>query len=186
MKIENIFLMGVIMAILNFSSLGHAKTLSIGEDAPLFKAQTQDGKEFDLSKRKDQGWTVLYFFPKADTPGCTTQACAFRDAIKVIRDQNAEIYGISKNTIEDQNAFHKKYHLNFDLIADHDAKIIDLYDVKVPLIGLAKRWTFILDPHLKISWIEQNVDPAKDAQVVAAKIKELKENYKSSSIRSEY
>lgn len=141
--------------------------------APLFKTQTQDGKEFDLASRKNS-WTVLYFYPKAGTPGCTKQACAFRDAIDQIHQQGAEVFGISADTVAEQAAFHKEHHLNFTLLADPEGKVIKMYGTKMDDKNLSKRWTFIIDPQLKIRWVEKDVDPALDAQRVAAEIKKLK------------
>lgn len=144
----------------------------LNESAPLFKAHLHDGSEFDMATRKGS-WTVLYFYPKADTPGCTKQACAFRDSIDRIRSQGAEVFGISSDSVAQQAAFHKKYNLNFKLIADPEGKIADLYGAKMPLVKFAKRWTLILDPELKIRAIEKDVDPALDAEKVAARIKAL-------------
>src|SRR5690606_11227439 len=107
--------------------------LKIGDTAPLFKAKTQEGSEFDLSTRKGE-WTVLYFYPKSDTPGCTKQACAFRDNIEKIRGQDAEVYGISVNSVKDQAKFHEKYHLNFTLLADPQAEVVKLYGTKAPVV----------------------------------------------------
>lgn len=153
------------------SALGEVP--KVGENAPLFKLKNQAGKEFDLASRKGAGWTILFFYPKAGTPGCTKQACAFRDSIEVIRKQNAEVYGISADTQADQAKFHKKEHLKFDLLADPDAKVISAYDVKMPVVDMAKRWTFVIDPELKVRWVNDKVDPALDAKTVSDKLKEL-------------
>src|SRR5215831_8911866 len=133
--------------------------LQAGQPAPLFTAKTQDGAAFDLASRKGQ-WTVLYFFPKAGTPGCTKQACAFRDNIALIRDQGADVYGISTDTVESQAAFHKEQQLPFTLLADPDGVVTEKYGAKMPLLTMAKRWTFIIDPTLTIQLVERDVDPA--------------------------
>lgn len=150
-----------------------ADELKAQDPAPVFKARLHDGSEFDLEGRKGQ-WTVLYFYPKADTPGCTKQACAFRDSIEKIRSQGADVFGVSTDDVKAQAAFHKKHDLNFKLIADADGAVTKLYGSKMPLIKIAKRWTFIIDPELKVRAIEKNVDPVLDASQVAAKISELK------------
>ncbi len=146
---------------------------AIGSPAPQFKVKNQAGQEFDLSSRKGQ-WTVLYFYPKADTPGCTKQACAFRDNIDKLRAQGAEVYGISADTVEAQAAFHKKHHLKFDLLADADGRVVDLYGSKMPVMKMSKRWTFIVDPELKVQSLRKDIDPAKDAYQVAEEIARLK------------
>lgn len=151
----------------------HAADLNVGQAAPKFKTKTQTGEEFSLESRAGQ-WTVLYFYPKADTPGCTKQACAFRDNIKKIRDQGADVFGISADTVKAQKKFHDKHHLNFTLLADAHADIIKMYGTKMPVINLSKRWTFVIDPDLIIRAIEKEVDPVKDADYVAKVIAELK------------
>jgi peroxiredoxin Q/BCP len=144
-----------------------------GQKAPLFETKTHEGKPFKLADREGKGWTVLYFYPKAETPGCTKQACAFRDAIKKIEALNAEVYGISNDTVESQAAFHAHHKLRFTLLADPDSAVIKAFDAKMPIIGMAKRWTFIIDPQLVIRSVNKDVDPAADAIQVAEKLAEL-------------
>ena len=151
-----------------------AAELKVNDSAPLFKIKTHENAEFDLSARKGQ-WTVLYFYPKAETPGCTKQACAFRDSIKKIRDQGADVYGVSADSVEAQAKFHTHHNLNFTLLADKEGKVISLYGTKMPVVGMSKRWTFVIDPELKIRAIDKEVDPAKDAEKVAAMISQLKQ-----------
>jgi peroxiredoxin Q/BCP len=145
----------------------YAETVLVGQSAPLFTLYDHDGSQFSLQDRRNQGWTVLYFYPKAGTPGCTAQACAFRDAIKLIRDQNAEVYGISTDDVGDLKAFHQEHKLTFILLSDLDATVTGLYGAKMPVLDFAKRWTFILDPELTIRQIETDVDPVLDAVRVA-------------------
>ncbi len=158
---------------LPFLSGAHANGIQVGQTAPSFQLQSQDGHAISLVSRQGKGWTVLYFYPKAGTPGCTAQACAFRDAIKLIRDQNAEVYGISTDSIEALAKFHRQYKLNFTLLSDPDAKVTDAYGVKMPILKMAKRWTFILDPNLVVRHINDQVDPALDAKAVADTLKRL-------------
>ncbi len=160
------------MSVTAFSLTGFAQ-IEVDKPAPDFTLKTQDGKDFKLADRKGKGWTVLYFYPKADSPGCTAQACAFRDTIKRIQQKNAMLIGISADPQATQKEFHKKHDLNFDLLSDADLKVIDQFGVKAPLVGLAKRWTFILDPNLVVKSIEPNVDPAFDAEWTAETIDEL-------------
>lgn len=162
--------------LLSFSMIAEptfAKDVEVNEPAPLFKVKNQMGAEFDLSSRKGK-WTILYFYPKAATPGCTEQACAFRDSLKKIRDLGAEVYGISTDTVADQAQFHKDQKLNFDLLADSDAKVTELYGAKMPVLNFSKRWTFIINPELKIANVMKNVDTAKDAERVVFELAQLK------------
>ncbi len=150
-----------------------AADLKVGDPAPTFKAKTDAGTEFDLQSRKGK-WTVLYFYPKAGTPGCTTQACAYRDNIKKVQAQGAEIFGISADDVADQAKFKKEHQLNFTLLADPKDDVINLYGSKMPIMSMSKRWTFIIDPDLKIRSIEKDVDPAVDALKTAEKIAAFK------------
>jgi peroxiredoxin Q/BCP len=121
-----------------------------------------------------QGYTVLFFYPKAGTPGCTKQACAFRDSVKVIRDKGAMVYGISADDVAAQKKFHDEHKMTFDLLSDADATIIKSYQVKMPMLSMAKRQTFILDDKLIVRKHFEDVDPAMDAKNVAKAIDELK------------
>lgn len=154
-----------------------ANDLKVGDPAPLFKTKNHKGIEFDLNSRKGS-WTVLYFFPKAGTPGCTKQACAFRDNMTKIQALNADVFGISSDTVEKQAEFHKAESLSFTLLADPDENIIKLYGSKMPVMNMSKRWTFILDPDLIIRSINKNVDPEKDAANVVKEITKFKEGKK--------
>ncbi|OAI10679.1 peroxiredoxin [Methylomonas lenta] len=156
-----------------FAPVLQAETIKVGQPAPQFQLTAQDGSQVSLADRLHKGWTVLYFFPKAGTPGCTTQACAFRDAINVIRQQNAEVYGISTDSMNDLQAFHEKYKLSFSLLSDPDAKVTEAYAVKFPVFNFARRWTFIIDPNLVIRQIDDDVDPALDAGRVAKSLIKL-------------
>lgn len=161
-----------VASMIDLNSAVAAEPLKVGDPAPLFSAKTQEGKDFDLQARKGQ-WTVLFFYPKADTPGCTKQACAFRDSVDIIRKQGADIFGVSGDTIEEQAAFHKKYKMKFDLIADPQAKVMTAYGSKMPLLKVSKRWTFIIDPELKVRSIRKDVEPVLDAKKVSEEIARL-------------
>ena len=161
------------LSLLTLMGLAHAEKVSVGQQAPLFTLHAQDGSTLDLASRQGKGWTVLYFYPKAGTPGCTTQACAFRDAIKVIRNENADVFGISTDDVENLQKFHKEHQLTFTLLSDPDAKVTEAYGVKMPIVTVAKRWTFILDPSLVIRQIDDDVDPAMDAMRVAKELQKL-------------
>lgn len=174
LKLTRIFkLLAILSLWLLFALAVWADAPNIGQPAPNFQLTTHDGDEFKLSERQNKGWTVLYFYPKAGTPGCTTQACAFRDAIQAIRQQNAEVYGISTDDAKDLLDFHQKHKLTFILLSDPDAKVTEAYGVKMPVLTMAKRWTFILDPDLIIRQIDDDVDPALDAERVAQSLKRL-------------
>ncbi len=161
------------LSLLAISSASAASELKVGDDAPLFTAKTHTGDTFDLASRKGQ-WTVLFFYPKAGTPGCTAQVGAFRDGIDKIRAEGAEVYGISTDYVESQSSFHEEEHLTFTLLADPDGTVVEKYGTKMPIVTVSRRWTFIIDPALKIRQVEHDVDPERDAERVAAEIGRLK------------
>lgn len=166
-------LLAAVVLALGWASIAFAESL-VGKPAPLFTAKNQDGIEFSLKSRAGHGYTVLFFYPKAGTPGCTKQACGFRDSIKVIRAKGAEVYGISADDVGSQKKFHDEHKMTFDLLSDVEAKIIRQYDVKMPVISMAKRQTFILDDKLIVRKHFDDVDPVIDAKNVANAIDELK------------
>jgi peroxiredoxin Q/BCP len=162
-----------VLFLATLSFLAFSAPVPVGGKAPLFELKNQDGKTVSLADRKGK-WTVLYFYPKSGTPGCTKQACAFRDAILKIRETGAEVYGISADTVADQAKFHKEHHLKFDLLADPDLTVIKAYGVQMDGVNMAKRWTFIVDPTLTIRSIDTKVDPAMDPARVTERLTELK------------
>lgn len=163
---------GVVLA--TFFLAGRARAeLKVGDAAPLFRSVDHSDKTFLLEQRRGE-WTVLYFYPKSETPGCTKQACTYRDSIQKIRDLGADVFGISVDTVAAQKAFHQHHQLNFTILADPDATIAAAYGTKMPLVAMAKRTTFILDPELKVAYVNSSVDPVKDAADVAKTIAALK------------
>jgi peroxiredoxin Q/BCP len=156
------------------SQVVYAADAEMNQTAPNIELPNQDGKVFKLSDRKGK-WTVIFFYPKAGSPGCTEQACAFRDSIKKIEARNAILVGISADKQESQKEFHKKHNLSFDLLSDPDGKVLSAYGVRLPLIGVARRTTFIVDPEMKIRSIAKDVDPAFDAEWSAETLDELQE-----------
>ena len=113
----------------------------------------------------------LYVYPKTETPGCTQQAKVFRDSVDAIHALKTEIFGVSSDDVPTIAKFHSKELLNFTLLADPELKIIKAYGSKMLIFSRPKRWTYIIDPNLKIADAFTNVEPALDAANV---IKELK------------
>jgi peroxiredoxin Q/BCP len=168
---ERILQMAVLF--LGFLSTGAAADLKPGDPAPGVKLETDKGAHFDLQSRKGT-WTILYFYPKAETPGCTKEACAYRDNISQIRTLGADVFGISADSVDALVQFREKHHLNFTLLADPEMKAIHAYGTKMPVMSMSKRWTFIIGPDLRIRSIEKDVDPVLDAKRVAEIIQKLK------------
>ena len=148
--------------------------VAIGAPAPEFELPDQDGQLHSLEDYRDQ-WVVLYFYPKDETPGCTTQACEFRDNIFAFRKLNAQILGVSLDDVESHKKFSENHGLPFPLLADADGKTADDYGVKTKMMGwtVAKRQTFIVDPQGNIARHYEKVDPDEHAAEVLADLEAL-------------
>lgn len=149
-------------------------SIAIGAQAPEFELPDQDGQLHSLEDYRDQ-WVVLYFYPKDETPGCTTQACEFRDNIFAFRKLNAQILGVSMDDVESHKKFSENHGLPFPLLADPDGKTADDYGVKTKMMGwtVAKRQTFIVDPQGTIVRHYEKVDPDEHAAEVLADLEAL-------------
>ena len=148
----------------------------IGKPAPAFKLQDQAGKWHSLSDYKGK-WVALYFYPKDETPGCTTQACGFRDNIFAFNKEGAVILGISVDDIASHKAFAEKHSLPFTILADSDKAVTKSYGVLKSYMGMmemARRDTFIIDPQGRVAKHYESVKPEGHSQVVLADIKALK------------
>jgi thioredoxin-dependent peroxiredoxin len=145
--------------------------LKEGDPAPQFKIQTDTGEEFDLAKHQGEK-IVLYFYPRADTPGCTIEACEFRDTAKKFSRKGVTVLGISPDTTKAQAKFKEKFDLNFSLLADADREIAQKYGVLKEknmygkkVMGV-ERTTFIIGPDGNIQKIFSKVKPEGHAEEV--------------------
>ncbi|MBK8726768.1 MAG: peroxiredoxin [Holophagaceae bacterium] len=139
----------------------------VGQPAPAFAAKDQSGKTVQLADYKGKSSVVLYFYPKDDTPGCTAQACSLRDGHGALLAAGAVVLGVSADDEKSHKAFAQKYELPFPILADPDKTIISAYGVKMPLIGIAKRVTFLIDKQGVIRHIVSEVNTkAHDKQVL--------------------
>ncbi|MFZ1249420.1 MAG: thioredoxin-dependent thiol peroxidase [Candidatus Saccharimonadales bacterium] len=145
--------------------------------APEFTLQDQDGKTHSLADYAGK-WVVLYFYPKDNTPGCTKEACNFRDARDAIAEfGDAVVMGVSKDSVESHRKFADKHELNFTLLSDPDHAVAEAYDSWDPkfffgkiLLGV-KRNTFLINPQGEIAKKYEGVDPAKHAAEIIADLK---------------
>ena len=136
-----------------------------------FNLPDQNGNMHKLSDYAGK-WLVLYFYPEDDTPGCTTEACNFRDAREVIASlSGAEVVGISEDSVESHKKFVDKYGLNFTLLSDTSHKTIKAYDSWG--IMMAKRNTFIISPKGEVAKKYEGVEPSEHAAEILADLKEL-------------
>jgi peroxiredoxin Q/BCP len=148
--------------------------LKEGAVAPVFKGKDQDGKTVGLEDFKGKK-VILYFYPKDDTPGCTKEACAFRDDLHKLTKLGAQVLGVSVDTSESHAAFAKKYHLPFPLLADANGKVADSYGAlrNLGLIKIAKRYTFLIDPDGKIAKTYLQVDTSRHSQQIIDDLSQL-------------
>ncbi|MDY6803659.1 MAG: peroxiredoxin [Cyanobacteriota bacterium] len=119
--------------------------VQVGDVAPDFTLKSQDGSEVSLSDFRGQKDVVVYFYPKDDTPGCTKEACAFRDRHQVFQDVGAEVIGISDDSPQSHEQFAAKYNLPFTLLSDTGSKVRKLYGVPATLWILPGRVTYVID-----------------------------------------
>ena len=139
--------------------------LKVGNKAPNFSLQDQNNLTHTLSDYEGQ-WIVLYFYPKDDTPGCTTQACDFRDAVKRIIASKAVLFGLSLDSVRSHKLFAEKYNLPFSLLADETGEVSELYDSLSSFFKVANRNTFIVDPEGNIAKIYLSVNPKTHSEMV--------------------
>lgn len=170
-----IFILLVIMLgiIFRFSSK-KKKSLKAGQPAPDFQLSDQNGKTYTLADFRGK-WLALYFYPKDDTPGCTKQACAFRDGLQELADLGAEVIGVSVDDASSHADFAKKYHLQFPLLADTTAETAAQYGslINLGFIKFAKRNTFLIDPQGRIARIYLSADAARNSIEVIKDLKQL-------------
>jgi len=156
----------------SFALLGilRADPLEVGDEAPALKTVDQHGEEVDLGAAFAEGFTLVYFYPKADTPGCTTQTCNLRDAFEEVTEAGIQVFGVSADSSADQLAFAEKYEVPFTLLADFKGEVIKAFGVPTRGAGLPSRQSFLVKDG-KIVWRDLSAKPATQAQdaIAAAK-----------------
>lgn len=148
--------------------------LKEGMPAPPFRALDQHGQTVRLEDHRGRSVVVLYFYPKDDTPGCTAQACSLRDGFAALQAAGAVILGVSADDQARHRAFADKFQLPFRLLADPERTIIRAYGVAMPMVGLAKRVTFVIDRQGIIRKILRDVDVHNHADQVLAAVNALR------------
>jgi len=145
-----------------------------GQAAPDFNLPDQIGKLHQLADYRGK-WLVLYFYPKNDTPGCTKQACAFRDDIFILRKLGAEVVGVSVDDTASHAEFAKKYSLPFPLLADQQGAVAERYGslTKLFVMKFAKRNTFLIDPQGKVAKIYLSAEAGRNSEQVIADLTAL-------------
>jgi peroxiredoxin Q/BCP len=152
----------------------HAAELEAGAMAPAFALNDQENKTHALADYRGR-WVVLYFYPKDDTPGCTTEACNFRDDLPALRALNVQILGVSMDDTRSHASFAEKFHLPFPLLADTDGSVATAYGSlwSIGPLRIAKRHTFVIDPDGRVAKIYRNVRPTDHSRELQQDLKEL-------------
>lgn len=170
MKKMIVLLCGIFLSIVAYAG----ESPVVGSDAPGFKLQDQNGDWHQLSDYQGQ-WLAVYFYPKDDTPGCTTEACNFRDNIYAFKAIDAVVVGISVDDVESHKEFSDKYKLPFTILADAGGETARAYGVlrDFKLLKLASRQSFLVNPEGKIAKHYDDVDPDTHTEEVLADLKTL-------------
>jgi len=156
------------------TALYAGQTPAVGGTAPGFHLQDQNGDWHDLQDYRGS-WLAIYFYPKDDTPGCTTEACNFRDNIYAFKAIGASVVGISIDDVQSHKAFSDKYKLPFVILADENGETADAYGVlrDWKLVQIASRQSFLVDPQGIIVKHYDEVDPDTHTQQVLADLQGL-------------
>ena len=152
----------LMISFLSFFSLKAQEiTLKEGDKAPDFSLQTDEGNTVKLSDFEGKANIILYFYPKDKTPGCTKEACNFRDNIEKFNELGTKVLGVSVDDVDSHKSFKEKDNLNFTLLADPEKKVTKEYGV-LNKFGVASRVTFVIDKQGVIKKIYEKVNPASN------------------------
>jgi len=155
--------MKAIFLSLFFVSVNSFADVRKGDIIPPIKGTNQEGKSVQL-RDFSRKYLLVYFYPKADTPGCTKQACSLRDSYAILQKKGVKILGVSTDTVESQKAFKEKFKLPFDLIADTEKVWTRAFGVDVTM-GLASRQAFLFRD-AKLVWLDRNASTEEQAHDV--------------------
>jgi peroxiredoxin Q/BCP len=147
--------------------LQSAEPLEVGGDSPAISAVDQNGEKINIGEISKNGTTLVYFYPKADTPGCTKQACSLRDAYEELTEKGVTVIGVSMDSSAAQKAFEKNHDLPFTLIADEDGKVVEAFGVPLLKPGIPSRQAFLIKDG-KVIWRDLKASTEKQAADVLA------------------
>ena len=161
-----------------FSFGAKAEELAEGAKLPSVTVNDQDGHAVELASAGGKGWTLVYFYPKADTPGCTKQACSLRDSYASLTGKGFHVFGVSTDDEKAQKAFQEKYQLPFTLLADKDKKVLEAFGVPSTL-GYAKRQAYLFRDGVLV-WRDLEAATSEQAAEVLAAMQEIEARAKQS------
>ena len=169
MKLKPLLLLMSISSLL--FGLASGEPLKVGDAAPAVIGTTDAGAKQNLADvYKQQPYTLVYFYPKADTPGCTKQGCSLRDGYEALTKKGVAVIGVSHDNVADQKAFKEKYHLPFTLIADTDSQVITAFGVPTyPVVGMSHRQAYLIKDG-KIVYTDYKGTTDKQADAILAEV----------------
>jgi peroxiredoxin Q/BCP len=166
---------GPLLSCLSSLSAAVVAGLKTGDPAPKFEGIDQDGKPWKLTDHLGKEVVLVYFYPKDDTPGCTTEACGLRDRMGDLNKDRVVVVGVSFDSPDSHKKFIAKYHLNFPLLADTEGKIADLFGARRgPDVKMAKRVSFLIGLDGKLIHITDNASATVHLEEMQAAVAQLK------------
>jgi peroxiredoxin Q/BCP len=148
-----------------FAAVSAPLELKLGDRIPSLTLPDQDGKPLDLAAYGSEGYLLVFFYPKANTPGCTAQACSLRDAETQLKERGVKILGISADKPDSQKKFVTEQSLPYPLIADAESKAIQAFGVEGPMFGFARRSAFLFH-NGKLVWRDAKASTKDQAEMV--------------------
>jgi peroxiredoxin Q/BCP len=162
-----ILLAGLAVAVKAVSNQRTNGKLNIGDALPPVAAEDQDGNLVQLTVAGRSGYTLVYFYPKAMTPGCTAQACSLRDAYSQLQNRDVKIFGVSLDSVDSLKKFQEKEHLPFVLLSDKQKKVTSAFGVPLILNSLAARQAYLFKDG-KLVWMDKHASTRKQASDLLA------------------
>ena len=158
-------LAGLVMVVRAVSNQRTNGKLNIGDPIPPVAAEDQDGNSVNLAAAGSTGYALVYFYPKAMTPGCTAQACSLRDAYTDLQSKGVKIFGVSRDSVDAQKKFQEKEHLPFVLLSDRENKVTSAFGVPLIMNSLATRQAYLFKDG-KLVWLDTHASTDKQARDV--------------------
>ena len=160
----------LLFSLLLLAPAASAEELALGASIPEVTVADHTGASVELAKEGGEGWTLVYFYPKADTPGCTKQACSLRDSWSTLTEKGVRVFGVSTDDPEAQDAFRQKFNLPFTLLADEEKAVVEAFGVPTRM-GFASRQAYLFKDG-KLVWRDLKAATEEQAADVLAAIEE--------------
>jgi thioredoxin-dependent peroxiredoxin len=158
---------GLVAGVFAVSSVQDNGKIKLGDSLPTVTAPDQDGKSVNLAEEGKTGYTLVYFYPKAMTPGCTAQACSLRDSYTELQQKGVKIFGVSLDTVENQKKFQDEDHLPFELLSDKGKRVTSAFGVPLIQNSFATRQAYLFKDG-KLVWMDTKASTDKQAQDLLA------------------